>query len=120
MIIAGKRYFVYPWCVDGRKSFNGLAGIVRDELGSDPANGEVFIFLNKTRQSIKLLFWEHGGFVIYCKKMDRGNFEAPPLRADGKGSYISEIQLLQVLRGVEFQQEKMHKKRQKEVLTLEQ
>ncbi|SJN49012.1 hypothetical protein FM107_17990 [Sphingobacterium sp. JB170] len=52
--------------------------------------------------------------------MDRGNFEAPPLRADGKGSYISEIQLLQVLRGVEFHPEKLAKKRQREVLTLEQ
>ncbi|WP_086949627.1 IS66 family insertion sequence element accessory protein TnpB [Sphingobacterium sp. JB170] len=120
MIPAHKKYFVYPWCVDGRKSFNGLAGIVRTELGNDPANGDVFVFLSKTRQSIKLLFWEHGGFVIYYKKMDRGNFEAPPLRADGKGSYISEIQLLQVLRGVEFHPEKLAKKRQREVLTLEQ
>ena len=50
----------------------------------------------------KLLFWEHGGFVIYYKRMDNGSFEVPPLRADGQGGHISEIQLLQVLRGIEF------------------
>ena len=101
-----RKYFVYPFCVDGRKSFNGLCGIIRKELKRDPACGDVFVFLAASMSSIKLLFWDHGGFVIYYKKMDRGRFEMPPLRVDGQGYYISEIQLLQIVRGVVFQQEK--------------
>ncbi len=95
MIPQNKKYFVYPDCVDGRKSFNGLSGIVRSELGCNPAGGDVYVFVSSGRRSLKLLFWEHGGFVIYHKKMDKGDFEVPPLRADGQGRYISEIQLLQ-------------------------
>lgn len=120
MIPAGKKYFVYPDCIDGRKSFNGLAGIVRGELHSDPTTGDVFIFVSRSRQSIKLLFWEHGGFVIYYKKMDNGSFEVPPLRADGQGRHISEIQLLQVIRGIEFQKEKQRNSSRKTKLVLEQ
>lgn len=63
-----KKYFVYPDCIDGRKSFNGLAGIVLGELNRDPGNGDVFIFVSRSRQSMKLLFWEHGGFVITIRK----------------------------------------------------
>ena len=115
-----KKYFVYPDCIDGRKSFNGLAGIVCGELNRDPGNGDVFIFVSRSRQSIKLLFWEHGGFVIYYKKMDNGNFQVPPLRADGQGRHISEIQLLQVIRGIEFQKEKHRTGNKKTKLALEQ
>ena len=109
MIPSAKSYFVYPDCIDGRKSFNGLTGIIRSELQRDPAGGDVFIFVSRSRQSIKLLFWEHGGFVIYYKRMDNQSFEVPPLRADGQGRHISEIQLLQVLRGIEFQKEKQRR-----------
>ncbi len=86
MIPANKKYFVYSDCVDGRKSFNRLASIIRSELQGNLANGDVFIFISFircSRQSIKLLFWEHGDFVIYYKRMDNGSFEVPPLRADG-------------------------------------
>lgn len=120
MIPTAKKYFVYPDCVDGRKSFNGLAGLVRGELQYDPACGDVFVFLSRSRQSIKLLFWEHGGFVIYYKRMDNGSFEAPPLRADGQGRHISEIQLLQLIRGIEFQKEKQRATHRKTALVLEQ
>jgi len=88
MIPTAKNYFVYPDCIDGRKSFNGLTGIIRNELQRDPAGGDVFIFVSRSRQSIKLLFWEHGGFVIYYKRMDNGSFEVPALRADGQGRHI--------------------------------
>ena len=79
MIPNARNYFVYPDCIDGRKSFNGLTGIIRAELQLDPAGGDVFIFVSRSWHSIKLLFWEHGGFVIYYKRMDNGSFEVPAL-----------------------------------------
>ena len=115
-----RQYFVYPDCVDGRKSFNGLCGLVSSELGSAPASGDVFIFVNRSRQRLKLLFWEPGGFVLYYKKMDEGTFRMPMGRADGQAYSISEAKLLQLLRGVVFQKERFAKVRQRPRVSLEQ
>jgi len=66
-----------------RKSFDGLSGIVSGELGREPTNGDVFIFLNKRKSHIKLLHWETGGFVLYYKRLERGTFTPPATAADG-------------------------------------
>lgn len=60
-----------------RKSFDGLCGLVSSELGSVPTNGDVFIFLNRNGTHIKLLHWEHGGFVLYYKRLESGTFGRP-------------------------------------------
>ena len=116
MVPTGRKHFVYPDCIDGRKNFNGLTGIVRSELQSDP----LMVMSISSRRSLKLLFYEYGGFVVYHKKLDRGIFASPPLRADGEGRFISEVQLLQVIRGLVFQKEKQLTVRQKEEIALEQ
>lgn len=71
------RYFLYREYCDIRKSFDGLTGLVRNRLDKDPANGDVFIFLNKRRTLIKLLHYEDGGFVIYYKRLEKGTFTPP-------------------------------------------
>lgn len=65
-----------------RKSFNGLSGLVRNELGRDPAGGEVFVFLNRRRTLLKLLHWESGGFVLYYKRLEEGTFTPPTIEGD--------------------------------------
>lgn len=57
-----------------RKSFDGLCGLVRTELGRHPASGEVFVFVNRRRTLIKLLHWQRGGFVLYYKRLESGSF----------------------------------------------
>jgi transposase len=47
-----------------RKGFDGLSGVVRNDLGMDPLSGDVFIFLNRRRTHMKLLVWEESGFVV--------------------------------------------------------
>jgi transposase len=64
-----------------RKSFDGLSGLVSHELGRDPVSGEVFIFLNRNRNLIKLLHWEPGGFVLYYKRLETGTFTTPVMAA---------------------------------------
>lgn len=71
------RFHLYSQATDMRKSFNGLSGIVRNELGSDPCNGEVFIFINRRRNKIKLLHWQGIGFTLYYKRLEEGTFELP-------------------------------------------
>ena len=63
-----------------RKSFDGLSGLVRNELGRDPLSGEVFVFLNRSRTFIKLLHWESGGFVLYYKRLEQGTFSLPEIK----------------------------------------
>ena len=60
-----------------RKSFDGLCGLVRNELDMDPASGCVFIFFNKPRTHVKILFWERDGFALFYKRLERGTFEVP-------------------------------------------
>lgn len=70
-------YQVYSKPCDMRKSFNKLAGIVKNELGRDPLSGEVYVFFNRTRSFVKLLHWENGGFVLYYKRLEQGTFTLP-------------------------------------------
>lgn len=74
-------YQLYNKACDMRKSFDGLSGLVSHELGRDPLSGEVFIFLNRNRNLIKLLHWEPGGFVLYCKRLETGKFTPPVMEA---------------------------------------
>ena len=70
-----------------RKSFDGLSGLVRNELNRDPMNGDVFIFLNKTATHIKLLHWEEGGFVLYYKRLEKGTLTLPHIHDNGQILY---------------------------------
>lgn len=60
-----------------RKSYHTLSGIVSNVLGYDPYNGDVYIFMNRSRNRIKLLHWEPGGMVIYSKLLEAGTFGSP-------------------------------------------
>jgi transposase len=76
-LTSSHRYFLYDQATDMRKSFDGLSGIVQSQLQRDPMSGEVYVFINKRRNRIKLLHWEQGGFVLYYKRLEKGLFELP-------------------------------------------
>jgi transposase len=75
--LGAARYYLYREPTDIRKSFDGLCGLVTDRLGQNPMTGDVFIFINKPRNRMKLLKWEPGGFVLFYKRLERGTFELP-------------------------------------------
>jgi len=76
------RYYLYEPVCDMRKGFNGLSGLVLNELGAAPCDGSVYVFLNRRRTHIKLLHWEAGGFVLYYKRLEKGCFQRPPKRTN--------------------------------------
>lgn len=84
-----------------RKSFDALSGLVRNELGRDPTNGEVFVFVNRSRSCLKLLHWERGGFVLYYKRLEQGTF-APP-RQEGKGTVLRWPELVLMVEGIQVE-----------------
>jgi hypothetical protein len=83
-----------------RKSFNGLCGIVTNELHQDILGNDVFIFFNKRKTHIKLLAFEGDGFAIYYKRLEQGSYEFTADSSPGKSSLLSYSQLLLILQGI--------------------
>lgn len=63
--------------VDMRKGFEGLYGLVRDQLGQDPLSGHLFLFTNRTRTRLKALVWDGSGLWVCAKRLERGRFDWP-------------------------------------------
>ena len=63
--------------VDMRKGFEGLYGLVRDQLGQDPLSGYLFLFSNRTRTRLKALVWDGSGLWVCAKRLEKGRFRWP-------------------------------------------
>jgi transposase len=102
------RYHLYRGPCDMRKSFNGLSGLVLDELGRDPTSGEVFVFINRRRTHIKLLHWESGGFVLYYKRLEEGTFSPPVFQADQTSLRWPDLVLM--IEGIQVEQSRQKRR----------
>lgn len=96
---SAQQFFLYRCAIDMRKSFDGLCGVVTGELGKPLTTGDVFIFINKPRHSIKLLVWDRSGFVIYYKRLEQGTFELPA-SSEAKSTIIRWDELVMILEGI--------------------
>jgi transposase len=83
--------------VDMRKSFDGLAEVVRAFLGHDPLGGSLFVFRNRSAERVKILWWDRDGLAIYYKRLEKGTFQFPA--GEGKSIAISSSQLVKLLSG---------------------
>jgi transposase len=91
---AAVRIFLCTKSTDMRKSFDGLLGMVHEFLGQDPLSGHLFLFLNRRRDRIKILFWEPDGLVIWYKRLEAGTFQKlDPASRAGKSSGEGGIEL---------------------------
>ena len=103
------RYHLYLGVTDMRKSFDGLCGLVSDQLKRSPFSGEVFLFINRRRDKLKLLKWEPGGFVLYYKRLEEGTFELPALNE--QNSYeMSWTDLILMVEGIQLTSTKKRKR----------
>jgi len=98
--ITSARYFLYREATDMRKSFDGLCGLINGRLKENPMSGDIFIFINKPRNRIKLLRWESGGFVLFYKRLERGTFELPELDSPVLGQSILYSDLVMLITGI--------------------
>ena len=104
------RYYLYGPSTDLRKGFDGLSGIVRNELQRNPLSGDVFIFINRRRNLLKLLVWDQTGFVIYYKRLESGTFEIPSRKNGNKSLVISREELVMILEGISLKKVKRRKR----------
>lgn len=83
-----------------RKSFDGLCGVIKSQMSLDALDGSVFIFMNRRRTQVKLLYWEGDGFAIYYKRLEQGTFELPASAGSSSTLSLDARQLQFILQGV--------------------
>jgi len=81
------RIFAAVEPVDARKSFDGLAAVVRERLGGDPMTGHMFFFINRRGDVAQILFWDRTGFVVMRKRLEAGTFRLAR-NAEGNMSHL--------------------------------
>ena len=94
------RIYVAAGATDMRKNFNGLYGLVRDQLGCDPESGHVFVFTNARRNRVKLLVYDGSGLWVCAKKLDGGRFRWPERDSAVKKIVLSYEELALLLGGM--------------------
>ena len=72
------RVFLYRLPTDMRKSFHGLIALTEAELKQDPLSGSLFVFVNRRRDRIKILYWGQAGFCIWYQQLQKGTYQLPP------------------------------------------
>jgi transposase len=96
---------------DMRKSIDGLSGEVQDCIGRDPVDGSLFVFLNRRRDKVKMLWWERDGFWVFYKRLESGTFQLPQASEGTQRQWmLSAPQLQLILTGVDLQSVRMRKR----------
>ena len=96
------RIFLCTQPADMRRSFDGLAQMVREFLGADPLSGHLFVFRSKRGDRVKLLYWDSDGLAIWYKRLEEGSFRFPAAPTEGHGLEVRAADLAMLLDGVEL------------------
>jgi len=97
---AAGKIFLAVGAVDMRKSFDGLAAVVRSLLRRDPLSGDTFVFCNRRRTLVKILAWDRSGYWVHAKRLEKGTFAWPGSEAEAIQMAPEEMVLL--LAGIEL------------------
>jgi len=88
--------------VDLRKGFDGLRAAVETVFGRDVFDGHLFLFLNRRRDRVKILWWDRDGLAVFYKRLERGSYEVPRHDAGVRQLRLDATQLSLLLSGVQF------------------
>jgi transposase len=101
---AATRIYLAPGATDMRKGFNGLYGLVRDQLLCDPLSGHLFLFSNAQRNRLKVLFWDTTGLWVCAKKLEKGCFHWPKAGGTQGKIVLSHEEFAMLLGGIDLAQ----------------
>lgn len=105
--IESTRVWLAAGYTDMRKSINGLGLIVEGSMSLDPFSGNLFVFCNRGRNIIKILYWSRNGFCLWQKRLERQRFRWPASKEEVKEIDLRELMWL--LDGLEISALKPHK-----------
>jgi len=104
------RVWLYAKPTDMRKQFDGLAALARNQLQEDPMSGHLFVFINRRRTYMKVLYFDRGGYCLWCKRLEQGQFNYNANRGEKQALSWTDLKLL--LDGVEVQKSRQFKRYQ--------
>jgi transposase len=98
------RAFLYRRPTDMRKSFHGLVALTQSELKQDPLSGSLFVFLNRRRDRVKILYWGQSGFCIRYQQLEKGTYQIPNATTlqDQDTLEVTRSQLSLILDGIDL------------------
>lgn len=108
MLLLDSQVLIYHKATDMRKSIDGLSSLVSQEFGLNPTNSMIFVFFNRQKDKLKLLYWHINGFCVFYKRLERQRFKLP-LKFDSS-IQVSTQELRWLLDGLEFSKLTGHKK----------
>lgn len=96
------KIFIALGATDMRKGFDGLCGVVTSVLQKDPVSGQLFLFVNRRRDKMKILYWDGDGLAIWYRRLEQGTFQMPQVE-DGQASVeIRSDELTMLIRGIDY------------------
>lgn len=102
--------YLYAKDVDMRRSFDGLHAIVQSEFRKDILLGDLFVFLNRRLDRVKLLWWDADGMAIWMKRLESGTFQRPIVKGDADHLEMDATDLSLLLSGIELRSVKRRKR----------
>lgn len=106
----GVRIWLCTAAADMRKGFDSLAALVREGLGHDPLSGHLFLFVGRSRDRLKLLYWDSDGFALWYKRLEEGTFRLPPAQGSGASVELKASELAMLLAGIDLASIKRRKR----------
>jgi len=103
------RIFLCTRPTDLRKSLDGLTGLVQECFGQDPLTGHLFLFLNRRRDRIKILYFDRDGLAIWYKRLEAGSFQLPVAVAQDSVE-LQPAQLVMLLSGIDLRGARQRKR----------
>ncbi len=102
MLPASVKIYLYTTRTDMRKGHDGLAALVNNELSADLFSGHLFVFVSKRGDRVKILSWDRGGLVLWYKRLEKGRFRVPQIRAESKSVQMDPGELSMLLEGLDY------------------
>lgn len=99
------RIYMATGPVDLRKSIDGL-GALAQVRGHDVYSGHLFVFVSRRGDRVKILAWDHGGFVLYYKRLEQGRFRLPEILPGAEEVEVDATQLAMLLDGIDLRRVK--------------
>ena len=109
------RVFLHTPATDLRKGFDALCGLVSAAFGQDPTSGHLFLFVNRRRDRIKILYWDRDGLAIWYKRLEIGSFQIPATATDAVSIEMTATQLSLILSGIDLGSARQRKRYQRPV-----
>lgn len=97
----GLQIYISLETIDMRKAIDGLVCLVEQHFNENPNTGNVFLFFNKNKDKVKIIFWDRNGYVLHYKRLEKHRFHFPKLADDTK-LVITEVQLQGLLAGLDY------------------